>query len=108
MTRLDALRGLYDAVKAGKWEPDTARTVFGTQKDPYYTAYRAAAGSVDAALALFADKLPGWWCELRISTRPRAVIGYTGSKHDEQADTPAAALLLACLAALIAIEEGKG
>jgi hypothetical protein len=109
MTRLDALRGLYDAVKAGTLPNElVCPTYFEDDFDNGYCCTEAYHGSVDAALALFASKLPGWWCELRVSTRPRAVIGYTGSKHDEQADTPATALLLACLAALITIEEGKG
>jgi hypothetical protein len=106
MTRLEALRGLYDAVKDGHMP--TFPVSFAALGEAAHMADEALdRKSVDAALALFADKLPGWWCELRISTRPRAVIGYTGAMHDEQADNPATALLLACIAALVAIEEEK-
>ncbi len=62
-------------------------------------AYDAFSGSQDAAVALFNALLPGWWCHLRISTRPRAEIGWLDMTADEQSTTPARALLLATLVA---------
>jgi hypothetical protein len=131
MTRLEALRGLYDAVKAGTF-PHASIGIGGGRKRPtingvdadFFDAARDAyKGSVDAALALIEATLPDWtvnslhqnrypdngmkpdgtWTCLLFAATPRAFL------HQEQkAANPAAALLLATLAALIAIEEGKG
>lgn len=63
-------------------------------------ALQARDGSLDAAARLHAGLLPGWWCELRVSTRPRAVIGEIDASHEAQDDVLArawlAAILMAC------------
>jgi hypothetical protein len=120
MTRLEALRGLYEAVKAGGY-PDRQTEVMafylgGSIADCNAWANLARTanyGSVDAALALIAATLPGWawgrwsnghmWVTDNVDNADR----FTTSKGYHQ-DNPAAALLLACIAALIAIEEGNG
>jgi hypothetical protein len=110
MTKLDALRGLYDAVKAGEVIQSTdAVAVFPmdalAQRLPWLDLCKASQGSVDAALALIAATLPGYvWA----AGPDYAGLFYGRRSHLESADTPATALLLANLAALIAIEYGKG
>lgn len=54
----DALRKLIEAVEAG--EPSTAATWHGAIGDNWRCGIRAAAGSVDAAIALCEALLPGW------------------------------------------------
>jgi hypothetical protein len=114
MTRLEALKELAKKVEAGE-----TLTIFG-RSDPcglgrarmhLVTAYQ---GSLDAALALHEAVLPGWfvrgltqrghdiwhatiWPELSIVGREDMVIGKSA--------TPARALLLADIRALIAQEE---
>lgn len=113
MTDPAAIRKLIEAVEAGnKNAVDAALAIIGA--DPpidvfpdnwcslIASAYR---GSMDAALSFMKAVLPGWWCELRISTRPRAVIGYMDATAEGQAPTPARALLLATLKAM---EAGHG
>lgn len=126
MTRLEALRALYAAVKDGKL-PEAifhgASAIRGhwayvlpfdaEQRRNVYLAY---SGSVDAALALIAATLPGWAWD--VSSYGEATLwpsnDYATSLPDddplwdrlnETDDHPATALLLACIAAHIAIEE---
>jgi hypothetical protein len=119
MTRLEALRGLYDAVKAGTF-PDASigvggggkrPTINGVDADFFDAARDAYKGSVDAALALFASTLPGWIWNI-VENSATVWPGFPNDPwpaFDEYSDKgPATALLLACIAALIAIEEGKG
>lgn len=120
MTRLEAFRALYAAVKDGTlpeavfhgtssirnhWAYDL---LFGTeQRKQVFLAYR---GSVDAALALVEATLPGWLV-LEISQDSRSLwyvvlvehpgLGMSRANHDN----PARALLLAIIAALIAEED---
>lgn len=63
-------------------------------------------GSLDASKALHEAVLPGWWCEIRMSTRPRAVVGYIDAASEGQDDTPARSWLIAILRSLIA-QEGE-
>jgi hypothetical protein len=116
MTRLEALRGLYDAVKGGKFDAtDTRPARFNafanaveaaSDQIPILPAWDAYKGSVDAALALIAATLPGWRWSLW-------AIGGASIWNDVRRvfsvdhANPATALLLACIAALIAIEEGR-
>ena len=94
-----ALVALKDAVEAGEAILHPLPEWWSSQL--WSHTVDANIGSTDAALALLGAVLPGWWCELRISTRPRAIIGDLEAKAVEQAPTPARALLLAILAALI-------
>jgi hypothetical protein len=115
MTRLEALRGLYDAVASGTLPDElVCPTYFENDFNTGYRCIQAYHGSVDDALALIAATLPGaivhdmtqdgfsrrWWVVVANDTAPHY--------FHADADNPATALLLACLAALIAIEEGKG
>jgi hypothetical protein len=108
MTRLEALRGLYDAVKAGLPLMDWPRPI------ELHTdlVWKATQGSVDAALALIEATLPEWDYHLwNLGTDEAGADlihpDYSRSIH-EVSWNQATALLLACLAAMIAIEEGKG
>ncbi len=108
MTRLEALRALYAAVKDGRrgmgWNTSAS---FGDGQASL-DAVEAIDGSVDAALALIAATLPGYvwgrqwsghmWVEAK-DLPGRSERFY--SDHPQ----PATALLLACIAAHIAIEE---
>jgi hypothetical protein len=115
MTRLDALRGLYDAVKAGLPLGDMPRPI-ELHTDLVWKATQGSVdAAVDAAFALIAATLPGWnralqndaanvwkWRDGATSVWDVAVFSA------EVKGQPATSLLLATLAALIAIEEGKG
>jgi hypothetical protein len=115
MTRLEALRGLYDAVKAGTAEDHHFYAVWSASGPDWFIASRAidaSSGSVDAALALIEATLPGWLViamgqdsrrHWYVSMTEYPGIGFSRENHKQLAT----ALLLACLAALIAIEEGK-
>lgn len=119
MTRLEALRALYAAVKDGTagWYdlPEMCEAVWGDEVS-YAETVRAACinGSVDAAIALIPATLPGWAWE--VSSYGEAWIwleDYRALPDDdplwnrlnENDDHLATALLLACIAAHIAIEE---
>ncbi len=109
MTRLDALRALYDAVKVGTATANDFRAAFPSAPHEQHTsvkAWRAGKaydGSVDAALAFIAGTLPGFSYEIQSGPLCYARIGF----HHDYAAHPATALLLAALAAHIAQEEGK-
>lgn len=130
MTRLDALRALYDAVKAGETVKHPAWSV--ALGDDWKTARNAYGGRVGAALAFIEDALPGWpfvtltrLCDEfdagTVTLSPsewRAELsdGWRGYPSDDDPDrhyvsedhpTPATALLLAGLAALMAEEDAK-
>lgn len=66
---------------------------------PSHDIKKAFLGSMDTALGLLNQLLPGWWAEIRISTRPLARIGSIDAQAEEQDETPARALLLATLKA---------
>jgi hypothetical protein len=120
MTRLEALRALYAAVKDGTLCQDDTISDTDSQVieacfplligDVWAGEYVAlsAVGSVDAALDLIAATLPGWaWCvfssgeaTLALADDDPILDGIT-----ETADHHATALLLACIAAHIAIED---
>ncbi len=108
MTRLEALRALYAAVKDGQVTSDHLP---GHMVQVWLKLTDALNGSVDAALALIAATLPGWvWtvCGGYASVSTANGLNWRTSKHHSaNADTPATALLLACIAAHIAIEEQK-
>lgn len=106
MTDLDKL---IEAVEAGSIAPhdlDAFIPTLGLTTAANYAldAYR---GSLDAAKALHDALLPGWWCELRLSTRPRAVIGRIDPESEGQDGCLARAWLLAILKAHRA-QDGKG
>ncbi len=126
MTRIDALRALYEAVKAGEARSDWMPWIDPTDRTrgllPYRFADFPAAyfGDLNAALALHEAVLPGWFfCIANNSafvTKPDGPMivpfdwdGDMGQYHAE-ATTPARAWLLAILAALIdqAEKAGKG
>jgi hypothetical protein len=110
MTRLEALRGLYDAVKEGHMP--TFPVSFAAIGEAAHLADKALdRGSVDAALALIAATLPDrFWDLWRTTTfgddSRKFGCNLTGV-DTEYAANPATALLLACIAALIATEESK-
>ena len=109
MSRLDSLRELYDAVKAGTLPDDLVEpAAFKGDFQNGYRCVQAYHGSVDAALAFIAATLPGW--EWHLGPSNAKIYPYNGDPRkswDGMADNPATALLLAGLAALIAGEEGK-
>jgi hypothetical protein len=113
MTRKQNLQALYDAVKAGTLP--TFPVSYAALGESAHTADRAYHGSLDAALTLHRAVLPDWVVE----NLGNVCIDGTGGwnvrivAHDYletfchgvgQSDTPARALLLAILAALIAQE----
>jgi hypothetical protein len=107
MTRLESLRALYEAVKAGErgmgW--NTAASFGDTQTA--MDVVEAIGGSVDAALAFIAATLPGYVWALGPNNAEVWSLGY-GQIHTARVDgNPATALLLAGLAALIAQEKTK-
>ncbi len=126
MTRLDALRALYETVKArddfvihDDWieawdvafpELQTYQMKSDGKSVAILTA-NAMLGSVDAALAFIAATLPGWavcgLCEIRAENYWIASLASNEGRRTDRADHPATALLLAGLAAHIAMEEGK-
>ncbi len=125
MTRIDALRALYEAVKAEETLTTQFAAVFSNAG--FTEAIAAYSGSLDAALALHEVVLPGWlvgtMCQLLDVGDD---MEYTGTASDwmvnlarcdgtmridsEIAATPARSWLLAIIAALIAQAEkaGKG
>lgn len=120
--RLDSLRALRDAVKAGKrglgWNTSS---VFGNTQSAM-DAVDAIDGSFDAAHALHKAVLPEWPLKVRFMELLDGAFGCSlhgplvangngfafAEKHEARADTPARAWLLAILAALIAQAEGEG
>lgn len=116
MSRRDDLIALRDAVQAGEWFPGLAqRSIGGVQS--YHSARKAFEGSVDAALAFLAAVLPKWTVNGLTQLRhPDNGMKPTGqwdcfmfaaledrfAHSSAQAETPARALLLATLNALIA------
>lgn len=111
MSRRDDLIALRDTVQAGKWWDDEgiAKAYCAECGLRKYSSnvHRAMSGSVDAALAFLAAVLPGWqamivthaaWADIwkrgDTETTNRPIRG--------RAETPARALLLATLNALIA------
>ena len=105
--RRAALVALKDAVEAGNATRTTieemAAGVFGLNTNAMDVGAAYAQGSTDAALALLGAVLPRAWCVLRISTLSRAIIGCVDADAEvvAQASTPARALLLAILTAMI-------
>ena len=101
-----SIADLIQAVEVGQWEPASARAVFGNLKDPYYIAYRAHNGSLDAAKALHDALLPGWMFRLSHSNAKVFPFNDTADVAGQygMADNPARAWLLAILRAL----EAKG
>jgi hypothetical protein len=110
MTRLESLRGLYDAVNGGHMP--TFPVSFAALGEAAHLADEALdRKSVDAALALFAATLPGWDYQLwNLGTDEAGADlfhpGYGGMVY-QVSWNQATALLLACLAALIVIEGGS-
>lgn len=114
---LEALRALYEAMKAGTATLSDFRAVWPGSK--YYdaaetkSAYRAARGNdMNAALALMPAVLPdALVSSMDQDSRRRWYVTLTDIRGKflahEGADTLARALTLAILAALIAIEEEK-
>ena len=104
--RLANLVAVKTAVEAGVWDHDTvARWLWSQPGRLYGFAHAAFNGSTDAALALLAAVLPGWgW---QAWSGPAG--GYFAAVDERDpweavehsAPTPARALLLATLAALI-------
>ncbi len=114
--KLEALRALYEAVKAGrKLSPFDFLHAFGPSASAKQCNYWGAAsrGDMNAALALMPAVLPdALVSSMDQDSNRRWYVTLTDIRgkflaHDG-ADTPARALLLAILDVLIAIEEGKG
>lgn len=126
MARLEALKEMEEKVIAGSGEP-SARSwmrVFGIYPDNrHILASRAYRGSLDAAVSLLEDLLPGYalqalsvwpgeknsYCELWGTHLEDGEYwhGFDDGKFVASAGTPARALLLCIVRALIAQEEGK-
>lgn len=109
--KLEALRALYEAVKADRSNLErNALAVFGDM-EAAMGVVPATYGSVDAALALKDALLPD--AEVDRITQSKAlkrwtvILGIGSHISRGDADRLARALLLAILAALIAIEERK-
>lgn len=101
MSRRDDLIALRDAVQAGEWFPGLVqRNIGGVQS--YHNARKAFEGSVDAALVLFSAVLPDDATAMIGTKKPRAVVQVGDGAFFATAETPARALLLAALNALIA------
>jgi hypothetical protein len=116
--RVDSLRALYGAVKAGEFPGDVTARDLGLPDGEIaiLTFYEAFSGSLDAALALHNAVLPDWYLS-EISEAPdhgdypgkhwSVVIAPRNGPGNEEAAaaTPARAMLLAILAAMIEQEE---
>ena len=103
MDHKQALEALLAKVEAGEWPDDYgAAPLLSHLSD--CLALAAFEGSLDAAKALHDAVLPGWWCGVRISTKPRAVLGDFGRNFKAYDSNPARAWLCAILKALIARE----
>lgn len=67
--------------------------------------------SIDAAVALFAERLPGWAWRISayVNSRPEALIWQAGKEAPQRvaAATPALALCIALLRALTPTKEGS-
>lgn len=111
MTEKDDLIALRDTVQEGKWWDDESIAnsycaKFGLEKYSYYIG-RAMFGSVDAALAFLDAVLQGFHPGMsrNIHTEYWYAWVQTKEKHfDSYEETPARALLIATLNALIAEE----
>lgn len=109
MTEKDDLIALRDTVQEGKWWDDESIAnsycaKFGLEKYSYYIG-RAMFGSVDAALAFLDAVLQGFHPGMsrNIHTEYWYAWVQTKEKHfDSYEETPARALLIATLNALIA------
>ena len=106
-SKLDSLRALQAAVKAGEAKADHFRAVWpgymGTTTPTAKNAGEAFDGSLDAALALHKAVLPGHGWGL--SHVGAYVCDLDGRAEYGEATDPARAWLLAILAALVAQEE---
>ena len=123
MTRLEALIALRDAVREGDFDETLLDYVFGRKtRQKFYAgeAFRGSLEGVGAAIALMHDRLPGWAVEgwtiwPGLPSRVKIVGTHEGEDGTRwhkfkdgwaqaEAHTPARALLLAILEALIAKE----
>jgi hypothetical protein len=113
-SKLEALRALHDAVKAGEWadKSDVQNfwrhcevAIIDDARALWIDAWNAYNGSLDAAHALHKAVLPGWGWSVQDCGSPWALVVRIDTAHDERGDTPARAWLLAILSALIAQEE---
>lgn len=69
---------------------------------------KAFSGSMSAAQRLHETLLPTWaWAELRLTTRPMAVVGFSGIKAEGQSGTLSRAWLIAILNALNMKQAGE-
>jgi len=102
------LQELYDAVKDGQSRPkleDAADLAFG--HGPLSgTIGQAAHGNTQAAIDFMQTVLPGERFSLFGPAKDGQYGAHLGDADTEFADTPARALLLAALAAMIAKGEG--
>ena len=113
MTRKEALAELIAKVEAGEnpSQAEWAEVFPDTLDDDGYArsmmATQANVGWIDAAHTLHEAVLKDWWCELRLSTRPRAVIGTLEPEAEGQSEILSRAWLLAILRALHAMEAAE-
>ena len=108
-----SLQELRDKVAAGelgarKWTPKELMVMQRALGPCPENARKAIEGSLDAAVAFLEAVLPGW--DWEVSSGPEAIVKDMGSKepvtiYEAEADTPARALLLATLEALISGES---
>jgi len=114
-TRKQNLTALRDAMVAGSWYGDT--TEFFTEKC-HIDCFNAVVGDMNAAIAFVAAVLPGWRWEVYITGKyPGMILGSpTGpygasiglvTNYHATASTPALALTVAALNALVELEDAK-
>lgn len=114
---MSAIRELIEAVERGEGLPPGEKGI-GDVFDVWFpNAYSFIApkfcgayfGSVDAALELMGEVLPGWYLHMQYWTydEPRTARVRLGDLHTAEADTPARALLLAILKAMQSQEDRR-
>lgn len=116
MDRFEALKELAATVEAGEWDAYSAAYTWPTGKfvgaawvHEFSMAHNAFHDSVDGAIALLETVLPE--CEWSVGTDKHGPVAFIYRPFrvpiDERAATPARALLLATLRALIAQEQAQ-
>ena len=111
MTRLEALIALRDAVVKEQQDAMAAAAKNVFRGHPYVLSVRAFDGHIGDAIQLVDEVLSAWhWCVVWARSGPGATVWHEPDKctavHHGKGRSPARALLLAILEALIA-KEGE-